>query len=187
MSLLSWLTKTVDSDTERFLPSPLRGPELGVPSSYIDAANKSISTPKTANRKHEYNFFDDKQAAKIGKYALEHGIARCSRHFSKELDKPVSESTVRSIRDRHKRRVLKVKRNTVSTDKDVKFAGSTLPKENRGPPLLLGDMDKSIQNYLKAIREAGGFINTSIAIAGSKGIIESSNPGLLIENGVQCR
>ena len=41
-------------------------------------------------------------------------------------------------------------------------------------------MDKSIQNYLKAIREAGGVINTSI---GSKGIIESSNPGLLIENG----
>ena len=102
--------------------------------------------------------------------------------FSKELDKPVSESTVRSIRDRHKRCVLKVKWNTVSTDKDVKFA-VTLPKENRGRPLLLGDMDKSIQNYLKAIREAGGVINTSIAIAGSKGIIESSNPGLLIENG----
>ena len=101
-------------------------------------------------------------------------------HFSKELDKPVSESTVRSIRDRHKRRVLKVKRNTVSTDKYVKFAESTLPKENRGRPLLLG---KSIQNYLKPIREAGGVINTSITIAGSKGIIESSNPGLLIENG----
>ena len=44
-------------------------------------------------------------------------------------------------------------------------------------------MDKSIQNYLKAIREAGGLINTSIAVTGSKGIIESSNPGLLIENG----
>ena len=44
-------------------------------------------------------------------------------------------------------------------------------------------MDKSIQNYLKAIREAGGVINTSIAIAGSKGMIESSNTGLLIENG----
>ena len=117
MSLLSWLTKTVDSDTERFLPSPSRGPELGVPSSYIDAANKSVSTPKTAKRKREYNFFDDKQAAKIGKYALDHGIARCSRHFSKELDKPVSESTIRSIRDRHKRRVLTVKRNPVSTDK----------------------------------------------------------------------
>ena len=82
MSLLSWLTKTVDSDTERFLPSPSRGPELGVPSLYIDAANKSVSTPKTAKRKREYNFLDDKQAAKIGKYALEHGIARCSRHSS---------------------------------------------------------------------------------------------------------
>ena len=86
MSLLSWLTKTVDSDTEIFLPSPSRGPELGVPSSYI----------------------------------------------SKELDKPVSESTVRSIRDRHKRRVLKVKWNTMPTDKDVKFAESTLSKENGG-------------------------------------------------------
>ena len=75
MSLLSWLTKTVDSHTERFLPSPSRGPELGVPSSYIDAANKSVSTPKNAKRKREYNFFDDKQAAKIGKYALEQDAA----------------------------------------------------------------------------------------------------------------
>lgn len=47
-----------------------------------------------------------------------------------------------------------------------------LESKRRGRPLLLGDeLDKRVQLYIKALREAGAVINTSITMAVSKALI----------------
>ena len=46
----------------------------------------------------------------------------------------------------------------------------SLPVKKRGRPLLLGTkLDDDVKSYVKAVREAGGVITTSITIAAAKG------------------
>ena len=59
-----------------------------------------------------------------------------------------------------------------------------LPHCNRGRPLLLGsDVDDLTMKHLRATREAGGIVNTRIAIAAAMGIAKALKPSLLAVNG----
>ena len=61
-----------------------------------------------------------------------------------------------------------------------------LPVKKRGRPLLLGEeLDTAVKNYIKAVRDAGGVINTSITIA--TGIVRKTDRSLLLENGGPIR
>ena len=51
---------------------------------------------------------------------------------------------------------------------------STLAK-TRGRPLMLGIVDKKIQDLLIALCHRGGVVNSTIAIAVAKGLIQSSS------------
>lgn len=61
-----------------------------------------LSTPRKRKR-GEYNNLDEEQRAKIGRLAVEDGVARATRRFMTNSGIKVSESTVRSIRDRYLR------------------------------------------------------------------------------------
>ena len=57
---------------------------------------------------------------------------------------------------------------------------SKLPTKPRGRPLLVGTvLDKAIQDYINALRSAGGVVNTSIILAAAEGIIGARYPGRL--------
>ena len=67
-------------------------------------------------------------------------------------------------------------------DKDT--AVERLPVKPKGRPLLLGpELDRQVQDYLISLREAGGVVNTLIAIAAATGIVRRHDSNLLAVNG----
>ena len=42
----------------------------------------------------------------------------------------------------------------------------------RGRPLLLGELDKQVQAYIKQLRLSGGIVSSSIVVAAANGIIK---------------
>ena len=59
-----------------------------------------------------------------------------------------------------------------------------LPQGKVGHPLLLGEtLDQQVQAYLHMLRDSGGVINTSIAIAAATGIVRKKDSNLFAANG----
>ena len=56
--------------------------------------------------------------------------------------------------------------------------------KNRGrPPTLPEDITKDLMEYIRAIRESGGVVNTAIVIAAGMGMVKRRDPSLLECNG----
>ena len=65
---------------------------------------------------------------------------------------------------------LEAVKNKRRSDSDDEV--TSLPLKKRGRPLLLGeDLETKVQMYLKKIREGGGVITASIAMAATRGIL----------------
>ena len=50
-----------------------------------------------------------------------------------------------------------------------------IPAKSRGGPLMLGIVDKNIRDFLIALRHRGDVVNSTIAIAAAKGLIQSGS------------
>ena len=106
------------------------------------------------------------QKAKVAKYAAENGTTKAIRHFAKDMPE-LKESTVRGWRTAYLRE-LAIKVKAGEGDLSVK----KLPAVEKGRPLLLGqELDRQVRAYLTALHDAGGVVNTSIAIAAANGIV----------------
>ena len=86
------------------LPDPAGPLSADIPQPTIRQANLDVfsvgkrdASAKTWSR-GLYGRLADKQRAQIGKYASENRKTAAVRRFSKELDRPLNESTVRSIK-----------------------------------------------------------------------------------------
>ena len=79
----------------------------------------------------------------------------------------LKESTVRTFRDKYRNTL---KRNRGSSSPVKKLATMT-----RGRPLMLGKLDEKVKNFLLALRRKGGVVNTVVAIAAAKALIQKSN------------
>ena len=77
------------------------------------------------------------------------------------------ESAVRTFRDKYGN-TLKRKRGSSSPVK--KLATMT-----RGRPLTLGKLDEQVKNFILALRRKEGVVNTVVAIAAAKALIQKSN------------
>ena len=93
------------------------------------------------------------------------------KKFSEQLGKPISESTVRDFKKAYCSALSKTK-----SDEPV----TRLEHGLRGRPLLLGDLDSKVQQYLRKLRLAGGIVNRAIVIAAATGY---NNPALLRAHG----
>ena len=59
-----------------------------------------------------------------------------------------------------------------------------MTSKKRGKPFLLGDkIDAEVQTILRAMRESGAVVNTSITIATGTGVVRKCDKSLLKENG----
>ena len=94
---------------------------------------------------------------------MQNRIARACHYFAIPWNTNVPESTVRRFKVEYLKQLA-----TMSTADDqlAESEITSLPKKALGRPLLLGsELDKAIQDYLKALRDAGGVVNTAIVMA----------------------
>jgi hypothetical protein len=146
--------------------------------------------PKTPTR---YNDYTPEERASIGKYAAENGIASAVRHFSRVGSKKVPETTARRLKTEYLQKMKElVKGGGVAggsgdagiTEDNAVAVVKILPTKAQGRPLLLGaELDKSVQEYVSALRVAGGVVNTAIVQAAALGIVGARDSGLLREHG----
>ncbi|KAH3863818.1 hypothetical protein DPMN_026818 [Dreissena polymorpha] len=112
MSLSKWLkTGTVQtrSPTIAGLPDPAKAlsrTEALLRQAAYDAVEDMVNG---RNRKHgEYGSYCDETRAKIAHYAIDNGVAKASRHFTANMGKKVSKTTVRSMRDQYVKRKKRI-------------------------------------------------------------------------------
>lgn len=60
---------------------------------------------------------------------------------------------------------------------------TAIPSKKRGRPLTLGELDKDVQCYVRALQATGAPIGSAIIIAAAKGIVMSNDHTQLAENG----
>ena len=96
-----------------------------------------------------------------------HGASAACKHFKPLLEHDLPEPTTRKFKNAYVNEVEKQKRE-VSTDQGIAPVDE-LPPRKRGKPLLLGEYDELVQDYIKCSRQAGGIVNTSIAVAAAEG------------------
>ena len=104
----------------------------------LDHVNKEVmsalagenSSKKIATPRGRYNSYSPEEKAQIGKYALENGNTRATRHFSKVLDRKVTESTARRLKVEYVRALAQTKNDPQGPL--VKY----LPTKAQGRPLL---------------------------------------------------
>ena len=110
----------------------------------------------------------------MAKYAAENGIISALRHFAKDYpDGSLKESTVRGWKKEYLKELARRKRN------DEELSVKSLPSSKTRRPLTLGSaLDQQVQAYLIATREAGGVVNSEVAIAAAMGIVQKKDSTL---------
>ena len=162
-------------------PHPKGPTSAFIPSASIIAANEAVKkaskTERAARRTHLK--LTDEQKAEIAQYALENGNCSAVRHFSEKLEVPLKESSIRTWVGKCKFEPEK-KVKAKETDLRVK----SLPSAKRGRPLLLGEeLDKQVQEYIRALRNEGGVVTIPVTMAVGTAIVESNNRMLLSKHG----
>ena len=151
--------------TDLPLPDPMTSPDKA---DMIRIMNEVVGynfmKKKELRRKRgEYNNYSSEVRLRIGQYAAEHGIPATLKHFKKEFGRPVSDSTVRSLRRAYVTAMDKNK-NEPSNIKE-------LPKKDRGRPLKLKEYDQEVLDYIDNIRKNGGTINVQIVMDAARGVL----------------
>ena len=104
---------------------------------------------------------------------------RCLVYFAKDYpDGLLKESTVRGCKKEYLSKLARKKRAR------EELLVKSLPCAKTGRPLTMGStLDKQVQAYLLATREAGGVVNSEIAIAAAMGTVRKQDSNLLAQNG----
>ena len=86
------------------------------------------------------------------------------QEFAAPWKRRIPEFSVRPFKAEYLKKLSELKDDRVTS----------LPTKPRGRPLLIGaELDKAIQDYLKALRSAGVVVNTAIVLAAAEGIISA--------------
>ena len=182
MALLRYF-KPVEKD-----PLPQNVPSLS--QAELQKVNTSVKrtlalqeTPEDSKQKRpKYNDYTPAERAQIGKYTVENGPIRASRHFTKLWGKNIPESTARRLKNEYLRALIQSRSSSSNASLDSPIV--VLSKRACGRPLLLGhNLDRAVQDYVHALRIVGGVVNTDIVIAATKGIITAKEPSLLSDHG----
>lgn len=158
------------------LPSPNGPLSREIPSTAICEANKEVEkTLKNEDTKKRgcYQRYDGKQKAAIGNYALVHGTSVALRHYLSQFPN-LKYTTICEWK------------TAVAGElkKDPHQPVMELHGKKRGRPSTFPDeIVTCIKKYIRAVRDAGGVINTAIVIGAASGIVRRMRPDLLECNG----
>ena len=164
------------------LPSPNGELSHIIPSSSIAAVNQevskmlpAVSTPVTRGN---YAKFTLKQKAAIGNYAVLDGISAALCRFKTEFLE-LKWSTAIDC----KNAVIKQKKIESSWGQESTEVAELVGKNRGRLPTLPEDISKDLIEYVRAMRESGGVVNTAIVIAAGMGMVKRRDPSLLECNG----
>ena len=151
-----------------------------VPRAVLDEVKKEIKKVESTKR-GSYLSFTAEEKAQVAKYGSTNGVRAAVKRFSKVFGKDLKESTVR---DWVKAYDKELRRKRTSTEIGDDLAVTELPSKKRRKPFLLGDkIDAEVQTILRAMRDSGAVVNTSITIATGTGVVRKRDKSLLKENG----
>ncbi|CAC5408148.1 unnamed protein product [Mytilus coruscus] len=125
-----------------------------------DAVDTVVSAPSTKKKERRLQQLRRRDSCKDCPVCSRQRVARASRKFTSDLGRKVSETTIRSMRDTY-----------VKLKKKVGTELVTLPYSPRGNPLLLGDLDTKVQDWIRKVRINGGVINARIVMAAAEAIV----------------
>lgn len=155
----------------------------------IEAANASVKrclepeSLEASRGRGKYNDYSPEERALIGKYTAENGPAKAVRRFSKP-GRSLPETTARRLKSEYLLKMNEMVKRGGKNDEEVVPVVKSLPTKDQGRPLLLGqELDKSVQDYVNALRKVGGVVNTTIVVAAAEGIVAARDSGLLREHG----
>ena len=149
-----------------------------LPPEAIRSANEFVrivttSNPATRKTTGKYRILSAEFKDKIGKYAAENGNTAAARHFSKELEKPLSEATIWEFKSRYLEELSRKRKA------DEHPIVESLPQKKRGRPLLLGDeLDHKVQAYVQTLCNNGGSVTTAI-VSVARGILMKVSRSML--------
>ena len=130
-----------------------------------EKVTSNIQQAGTKKSRGAYKSYSAKDRFLIGKHASIYGTASAIRKWKKDHPQ-LNESTIRNFKKRYENQINEEKRRKKSPKK-------VIVNKLRGRPCLLGDkIDPLVKNYLKARRYKGGVVNTTVAIATAKALID---------------
>ena len=156
-----------------------------LPSSCIEAANNHVeevakqTTAEDAKGKKRgpYKKYTSKERAEVANYATLHGTSAAIRHFKARFP-DLKWTTVNDWKEAMNKATKKAARDG-QLEKIV-----VLEEKKRGRPSLLQDsVTADIKCYIRALRDAGGVVNTAIVLAAATGILQRKDPTSLHCNG----
>ena len=108
--------------------------------------------------------FTENERYLIGKYTAINGPSAAVKKFKKSHSHlKFGESTARNLREKY----CKVIKNNANITK--------IPKAKLGRPLMLGNLDEQVKNFLLILRRKGGVVNRVVAKATANALISRSN------------
>ena len=149
MSLYNYFKKQPPVQRGVFVPSTAGTcPKLSAAD--VASCNSQVeSTEKKEKTKVTYHKYTPAQRADIGKYAAHHGGSAACKHFKALLGHDLPEPTARKFKNAYVNELERRKRE-VPTDQCIAPVDE-LPPRKRGRPLLLGEYDELVQNYIKCL------------------------------------
>ena len=143
-----------------------------VPPSILTEVSKEVKKAEAEaqpKKRGTYLTFTAKEKVRVATYGSINGAHAAVKRFSKEFAKDLKENTVR---DWIKAYQKELQRKRTLADIGDELAVKELPMKKRGRPCLLREnLDAEVQTILKAMRQSGAVVNTSIAIATATGVV----------------
>ena len=127
-----------------------------------DAIDREIQTSTTKRKPYTKHSADEH--FKIGKYASENGPITAVRKFEKQFWN-MNESTARTFKKKYESELDDAKRQG-------RAKPTSIPLKPQGRPLLLGELDGIVQQYILAASNRGNVISRNIAVSAVKVIME---------------
>ena len=107
-----------------------------------------------------------------------HGTSAALRHFKKEFPELKWSTT-----NDWKNAIIKQKKIKASWGQEPAEVAEFVGKNRGRPSTLPEDITKDLIEYIRAICESGGVVNTAIVIAAGMGMVKRRDPTLLECNG----
>lgn len=142
---------------------------LGLGQVDFESATQAAEHAKSSTGKRKpYATCTDEDRYTMEKYTSTYGVAATLREYRQKFPR-INESTLRSFKKRYECHLSKHDLRKISPTKK-------LINKKHGRPLMLGQLDKLAQSFMRATRYKGGVVSTTVALAAARTLVNRYPP-----------